>query len=54
MEAALAEALTDASGARRFDVVILLVKELEARRLERISRVVPVGPVIRGRPKVTR
>jgi hypothetical protein len=34
---ALAKALTDASAAGRFEVVILLVKELEARRVARIT-----------------
>jgi hypothetical protein len=38
VEAALAKALTDASGAGRFDVVIQIVNELEARRLAGLSR----------------
>jgi hypothetical protein len=37
VERALAKALTDASAAGRFEVVILLVKELEARRVARIT-----------------
>jgi hypothetical protein len=35
VDVALARALADASAAGRFDVVLQLVKELEARRLER-------------------
>ncbi len=35
VEVALARALADASAAGRFDVVLQLVKELKARRLER-------------------
>jgi hypothetical protein len=42
VEAALAKALTDASGAGRFDVVILLAKELEARRVAGLNRSAPV------------
>jgi hypothetical protein len=37
VERALARALTDASAAERFDVVILLIKELEARRMARLT-----------------
>ena len=35
VDMALARALADASSAGRFDVVLQLAKELEARRLER-------------------
>ena len=35
VDVALARALADASAAGRFDVVLQLAKELEARRLER-------------------
>jgi hypothetical protein len=35
VDVALARALADASNAGRFDVVLQLAKELEARRLER-------------------
>jgi hypothetical protein len=35
VDVALARALAEASTAGRFDVVLQLVKELEARRLER-------------------
>jgi hypothetical protein len=37
VEVALARAFTDASAAERFDVVILLLKELEARRMARCT-----------------
>ncbi len=37
VEVALAKALTDASAAERFEIVILLVKELEARRVARLT-----------------
>jgi hypothetical protein len=37
VERALARALTDASAAGRFEIVILLVKELEARRVGRAT-----------------
>ncbi|MGH7440241.1 MAG: hypothetical protein ACRENE_31500 [Polyangiaceae bacterium] len=37
VDVALARALADASTAGRFDVVLQLAKELEARRLERGS-----------------
>jgi hypothetical protein len=37
VDMALARALVDASTAGRFDVVLQLVKELEARRLERVA-----------------
>ena len=43
VEVALARALTDASAAGRFDVVIQLAKELEGRRLAHLSRVIPVA-----------
>jgi hypothetical protein len=49
VEEALAQALTKASGARRFDVVAQLAKELEARRLARASNVVPLDPKARRR-----
>jgi hypothetical protein len=38
VDVALAGALADASTAGRFDVVLQLAKELEARRLERVAR----------------
>jgi hypothetical protein len=37
VEQALAKALTDASAAGRFEIVILLIKELEARRVDRLT-----------------
>jgi hypothetical protein len=42
VDASLAKALTDASAAGRFDVVILLVKELEARRVAGLTSSAPV------------
>jgi hypothetical protein len=50
VERALARALTEASEAGRFDVVLQLVKELEARRLARASNVVAANPTLR-RPR---
>ncbi len=47
VEAALAKALTDASTAGRFDVVAQLAKELEARRLARLSNVVTLDQAAR-------
>lgn len=43
VEVALAAALTDASKARRFDIVAAIAKELEARRLAREPNVVSLG-----------
>jgi purine nucleoside permease len=44
VDVALARALADASAAGRFDVVLQLAKELEARRLERgVNARVPAG-----------
>jgi hypothetical protein len=40
VEAALARALTQAADAARFDVVVQLARELEARRLARSGNVV--------------
>ncbi len=40
VEAALADALTEAARAGRFDVVAQLAKELEARRLARAENVI--------------
>jgi hypothetical protein len=37
VERALAKALTDASAAGRFEIVVLLVEELEARRVTRLA-----------------
>ena len=48
VEAALAVALTEAAKAGRFDVVAMLAKELEARRLAG-SNVVGIGAQRRGR-----
>jgi hypothetical protein len=42
VEVALAKALEEASGARRWDVVARLAGELEARRLARLGNVVPL------------
>jgi hypothetical protein len=44
VEGALAGALDRASEARRFDVVAQLVRELEARRLARLSNFVALEP----------
>jgi hypothetical protein len=43
VDVALARALADASTAGRFDVVLQLAKELEARRLERVARLQVLG-----------
>ena len=49
VEMALARALAQAADARRFDIVGQLARELEARRLARASKVVPLGQGKRGR-----
>jgi hypothetical protein len=54
VEAALAKALTDASAAGRFDVVILLVKELEARRVAGLTSIAPVDQSTAGGRVVVR
>ena len=48
LEAALAEALTLAAAAGRFDVVAQLARELEARRLARAGNVVRIEHSERG------
>jgi hypothetical protein len=53
VDAAFAKALTDASAAGRFDVVVQLAKELEARRLARATKAgLAARPRTRGRRKV--
>jgi hypothetical protein len=42
VEAALAKALEEATAVRRWDVVAELASELEARRLRRTAKVVPL------------
>jgi hypothetical protein len=49
VERALAQALSQAADAGRFDVVAQLAKELEARRLLRLGNVVPLGRSKRGK-----
>jgi hypothetical protein len=51
VEVALGRALTDASSAGRFEIVVLLVKELEGRRLARRSGAPPVAPGMPGQPR---
>ena len=48
VEKALAEALTAAVAAGRFDVVAQLAKELEARRLDRPGNVVSIDTAKRS------
>jgi hypothetical protein len=52
VELALARALDRASEVGRFDVVAQLAKELEARRLMRLTNVVSLNRDIRGGRKV--
>jgi hypothetical protein len=52
VESALARALTEASAAGRFDVVVRLATELEARRLARMGNVVALDATRRtARPR---
>ena len=51
VERALSLALEEAAKAGRFDVVVQLARELEARRLAAASQVVPPNVVPIGRPK---
>ena len=48
VEKALAEALTAAVTAGRFDVVAQLARELEARRLDRLGNVISIGAAVRS------